>query len=168
MTRFIRVNPEGCTGCRMCEMVCSLHRFGECNPERSVIRVLRHEGQGLAEPVPVVCQHCDTPACMDVCPLEAIAKDMNTGLVTIDPDTCTGCGECVTACPAGCIFLDAHKDKAMVCDLCGDEPMCIRMCHSGSLQFEERTNENSVARVQRLAELIQTSKNASRISGEER
>ena len=148
-------------------MICSLHHFGECNPERSAVRVMRNEGQGLAEPVPVVCQHCDAPACMDICPVEAIFRDTDTGLVTIDQDTCTGCCECTTACPAGCVFLDEVNKKAFVCDLCGGEPMCAPMCHSGSLQLQEMKSENGDARVERLVNLLKFSKQASGISGEE-
>ena len=159
MVHYIAVNPEGCTGCRACEMICSLNHFGECNPELSAVRVVRNEGQGLAEPLPLVCQQCDEPACMDACPANAISKSEDSGLLKVDPDACTGCGECMSACPAGCIFLDADEEKAIACDLCGGEPQCVHMCHSGSLQMSEADSEGDVMRVETLAGRLAESSN---------
>ena len=48
--------------------------------------------------VPVSCQHCDEPACMDVCPTKATKKRAD-GIVTIDYDLCIGCAYCAVACP---------------------------------------------------------------------
>ena len=150
-------------------MICSLYHFGECNPERSAIHVIRNEGQGLAEPLPVVCQQCDAPACMDACPTNAIYRDKESGLVKIDPDACTGCWECAPECPAGCIFLDVAQEKAIICDLCGDEPRCVPMCHSGSLHIVTADAEEGQNRVERLAKLIsKASAEASKSSGEEK
>ncbi|MEC4175109.1 4Fe-4S dicluster domain-containing protein [Adlercreutzia sp. R7] len=47
---------------------------------------------------PVNCQQCSKPACVEVCPTGASVK-REDGLVTIDGDTCIGCGSCITACP---------------------------------------------------------------------
>jgi Fe-S-cluster-containing dehydrogenase component len=140
-------------------MICSLYHFGECNPELSAVRVARNEGQGLAEPVPLVCQQCDEPACMDACPVEAISKSEDSGIVRVDPDVCTGCGECVSACPAGCIFLDADEEKAITCDLCEGDPQCVPMCHSGSLRHSETDGEGDVMRVEALARCLVESSN---------
>jgi phenylacetyl-CoA:acceptor oxidoreductase subunit 1 len=48
--------------------------------------------------VPVGCQHCDDPPCMEVCPSTATRKRAD-GIVTIDSDLCSGCGYCAIACP---------------------------------------------------------------------
>jgi phenylacetyl-CoA:acceptor oxidoreductase subunit 1 len=48
--------------------------------------------------VPVGCQHCDEPPCLDVCPTTATKKRAD-GIVTIDYDVCIGCAYCVVACP---------------------------------------------------------------------
>jgi phenylacetyl-CoA:acceptor oxidoreductase subunit 1 len=48
--------------------------------------------------VPVGCQHCDEPPCMDVCPTTATRKRAD-GIVTIDYDLCIGCAYCAVACP---------------------------------------------------------------------
>jgi phenylacetyl-CoA:acceptor oxidoreductase subunit 1 len=48
--------------------------------------------------VPVGCQHCDEPPCLDVCPTTATKKRAD-GIVTIDYDICIGCAYCAVACP---------------------------------------------------------------------
>jgi anaerobic carbon-monoxide dehydrogenase iron sulfur subunit len=149
---FVAVNPEVCTGCRECEMVCSLVHFGECNPERSAIRVARNEAYGLAAPVPLVCQQCERPACVRACPAEALTRTEG-GLVAVDRDACTGCGECAPACPAGCISLDVKGGAALICDLCGGEPQCIPMCHSQCLSLGVDAAEPGERRAARLAEV---------------
>lgn len=154
MVQFLAVNPKGCTGCRECEMICSLYHFGECNPERSAVRVIRNEGQGLAEPLPLVCQQCDEPACVNVCPSEAIRKSKDSELIEVDAEACTGCGDCTTACPAGCIFLNAASDTAMICDLCGGDPQCVPMCHAECLTLSQADGESDIIRVERLAKLL--------------
>ena len=168
MVQFISVNPKDCTGCRECEIICSLHHYGECNPELSAVRVVRNEGLGLAEPVPLVCQQCDEPACLDACPEDAIVKAQDGGTVTVDPDACTGCGECTRTCPAGCIFPDAGEEKVITCDLCGGEPQCVPMCHSACLQISEADREGEIIRVERLADLLaQSSKGAMAQGGDQ-
>ena len=54
----------------------------------------------------VPCQHCPQPACMASCPVDAINKDPQTGIVRIDKDTCTGCN----AAP-GKFFLEKQKSS---------------------------------------------------------
>jgi phenylacetyl-CoA:acceptor oxidoreductase subunit 1 len=48
--------------------------------------------------VPVGCQHCDAPSCLDVCPTTATRKRAD-GIVAIDYDLCIGCAYCALACP---------------------------------------------------------------------
>lgn len=155
MVQFVEVLPENCTGCRECEMICSLSHFGECNPELSAVRVVRNEGQGLAEPIPLICRHCDLPACMDACPTAAISKDTDSDRICIDPDACIGCGDCTRACPVGCIFLNTVEMRAIACDLCGGDPQCIPMCHAACLHLSRTgKEEDSSIRVNRLADLL--------------
>ena len=153
MVQYIAVNQKVCTGCRECEVVCSLYRFGECNPERSAIRVLRKESKGLVWCLPLVCQQCEQPPCIDICPVDALSKDGDLGILNIDRESCTGCGECTTACPAGCIFMDTKEEVALACDLCGGEPQCIALCHSRCLTAGGKNSEPGERRVERLAEI---------------
>ncbi|MBW1899184.1 MAG: 4Fe-4S binding protein, partial [Deltaproteobacteria bacterium] len=107
------------------------------------------------------------PACAEACPAEAITKLEETGMVVVSNDDCTGCGECIPACPAGCIFMDAAGELALSCDLCGGEPQCVPLCHSQSLTLSEARvgDEKEGQRVDRLAGLLVESQKASRTTG---
>ena len=153
MPQFIAVDHAACTGCRECEVVCSLYHFGECNPERSAIRVIRREKDGLVEPLPLVCQQCEQAPCMEACPTKAIFREGDGDVLTIDPEKCSGCGECTEACPAGLIFMDKQRDVAICCDLCGGDPQCAVLCHSRCLTLAKEDGAGSRDRVYGLAKI---------------
>jgi Fe-S-cluster-containing hydrogenase component 2 len=134
--KLLLVNPEKCTGCGTCETACSLKHFGECNPAQSLIKALRHEKMGsYFFSVPVVCQQCEIPLCMDVCPVNAIQPDLGTGAYLVDEKKCVGCRLCEMACPLGAIEIHPDKNVAMKCDLCGGEPICVKFCLPGALTY---------------------------------
>jgi molybdopterin-containing oxidoreductase family iron-sulfur binding subunit len=63
--------------------------------------------------VPVACQHCSSPACMAVCPVEAIEKRVD-GIVTQDNEKCIGCKLCVDACPYSVrVFIEEEPEYAV-------------------------------------------------------
>jgi Fe-S-cluster-containing dehydrogenase component len=73
---------------------------------------------------------------MDVCPVNAISKDSDTGIVKIDGGVCTGCGACVNACYYGAVKIDPDKNTAIKCDLCGGDPKCVKVCtFSGAIRY---------------------------------
>ena len=153
---YISVNHLVCTGCRECEVVCSLYHFAECNPERSAIRIIRRERDGLAEPLPLVCQQCEQAPCIDACPTEALFRKGEGGVLTVDEQKCSGCGDCAVACPAGCIFMDRKRDVAVCCDLCGGQPQCVDLCHSHCLTLTSDDASND-ERIQVLARELEES-----------
>ena len=132
MNRVLVVEYEKCTGCRSCEMACSVYHLRASNPAKSAIRIVKSEGEGLS--VPVVCQQCEDPPCAAICPVQAIVRDPETDAVIVDGDLCVGCQMCVVACPFGAVVLDRDRRKAIKCDLCGGaEPWCVRFCEPGAL-----------------------------------
>ena len=84
------------------------------------------------------CYHCENPLCQAHCPAEAISKSGETGIVTVDKDTCLGlseCGICKEVCPYGAPQFGAEPDSRMQkCDLClgrwrqGEKPVCVEAC----------------------------------------
>ena len=135
MNKVLVVDYEKCTGCRNCEMACSVFHARASNPAKSAVRIVKSEGNGLN--VPVVCQQCEEPACANICPVQAIARDDSTEAMVVDDEVCVGCRMCVVACPFGAIILDRDQRRAVKCDLCGGvEPWCVRFCEPGALTYK--------------------------------
>jgi len=153
--KMIVLDQAACTGCRQCELVCSVKHTGEANPARSRINVIKWERQGYY--LPVYCQHCAEPACAAVCPKNAISRDKDTDRVEINRNLCIGCRMCVMACPFGAVAVDAKLGKSWKCDHCEGEPTCVTFCEAGALKYLDSDTANLAkkrAAGQRLAELM--------------
>ena len=66
---------------------------------------------------PHICMHCDNPPCMDACRYGAKYK-RDDGLVIIDPLKCTGCRNCLEACPYDAIYFNKDLNIAQKCTGC--------------------------------------------------
>lgn len=90
--------------------------------------------------LPMSCQHCENPSCVDVCPTGASYKNED-GIVLVDNDTCIGCGLCVDACPYGVRSINAETNVAEKCLLCADKvangelPQCVAQCSGRARWF---------------------------------
>ncbi|MDF1552678.1 MAG: 4Fe-4S dicluster domain-containing protein [Deferrisomatales bacterium] len=133
MNKTIMVDQEKCTGCRLCEMVCSVNKEGAANPARSRIKVIKWETEGFY--LPMFCQHCDEPVCETVCPVNGVSRDCDTGRVSIDQELCIGCRSCVSACPMGGVGFDSKEGEVLRCDQCGGDPTCVKFCETKALQY---------------------------------
>ncbi|MEM2713446.1 MAG: 4Fe-4S dicluster domain-containing protein [Candidatus Jordarchaeales archaeon] len=123
----IAVDYFRCSGCRRCEVVCSIHHEGRIWPEASRIRVFA-PSPGVE--VPHVCVQCDEHPCVDTCPAKALNVDEKTGAIIVSEE-CTGCGGCIEACPGSIPHLHPVTRRAIICDLCGGEPLCVKACSEG-------------------------------------
>lgn len=130
---LITVHPASCMGCRSCEMVCSLSHVGECNSERSRIRVVRSEEE--LHCVPVLCLDCNDAACEKACPTGATRRGGPCEIMLVDQKLCVGCSNCVNACPHGASMIDRVTEKAVRCDQCDGAPRCVDICPAGALGF---------------------------------
>lgn len=126
-----------CTGCRMCQMMCSLSNEGEANYEFARIRISKNDGLGLSAPAP--CRQCIDAPCHRACPVEAIVIDPNTGAKVINYEDCIVCESCVEACPFGAITVieKAGETKVVKCNLCNGAPKCVGYCETGAIKFIE-------------------------------
>lgn len=88
--------------------------------------------------IPVLCIHCDDPQCVPVCPVGALNKDFETSLVVLDEQTCTGCKNCIEACPYGVISYAPQMNKILKCDLCGGAPKCAEYCEPKALEWTKK------------------------------
>jgi len=121
----IHIDYDKCSGCGLCEIVCALKHEGTVWPEASRIRVFEFV-PGIT--VPSVCQQCPDYPCVEACPTEALSVDEETGAVLVNDDKCILCGLCVDACPGRIPRLNRVKATALICDLCGGDPECVKVC----------------------------------------
>jgi carbon-monoxide dehydrogenase iron sulfur subunit len=140
MEKILVVDHEKCTGCRLCEMVCSVEHARVNNPSRSRIHVIKWQWEGFE--LPMLCQQCEEAPCVAVCPKDALSHDSSLGRVVLDYDLCIGCKMCVTACPFGGMGIDIVARQVIKCDLCDGNPACARFCDPGALQFVPANSAN--------------------------
>ena len=109
---------------------------------------------------PRSCLHCETPACVTVCPTGASYKRAEDGIVLVDEDKCIGCGLCAWACPYGAREFSPVEGVMKKCTLCVDriynqnlpeaerEPACVQVCPTRARHFGDLGDpESKVSRL---------------------
>lgn len=120
------INPELCTGCLICELICSFSKFRRFNPLKSALRIEFNYELSRLEGFNV-CSQCG--ACITSCPVNAISRV--DGIVVIDHGKCIGCLTCISKCPTSSIYV--VNGKPYKCDLCRGTPICVKYCVRGAL-----------------------------------
>lgn len=178
MTHYgMAIDLNRCFGCQTCAVACKMANNLPKNV--SYNRVLTTTGEQLDSAsgnfpncelsfLPVQCQHCEDPACMDVCPTGATSKDEETGIVSVDSEQCIGCQSCIHACPYEGVrtlitspeyHLDVevgeqdappHKESTVEkCTFCknlidrGEVPACMQLCPGRARYWGDLDDPNS-------------------------
>src|SRR6186997_3426396 len=139
--KFFFIDPNRCIGCKACYEACA-----ECDTHKghSMIHLELVDRSMSPQTVPVVCMHCDTPTCAEVCPADAIKRSPDGVVQTARKPRCIACNNCVLACPFGVPKMKTEFSLMMKCDMCYDrtsvglKPMCASVCPSGALYFGTR------------------------------
>ncbi len=147
------IDTRYCNNCKTCEIACKMERRLPTGQRWREVR--RYEGTGAsgasvnhAINVPMACNHCEQPRCVDVCPMNAYRK-MPMGMVIQNNAVCIGCTKCVAACPYSAPVFNPATGRTGKCDMCYDrleagmQPFCVQCCPNNALKLD--TYENLVA-----------------------
>lgn len=98
------------------------------------------------------CMHCKKPGCVSACPVSALQKDPEDGIVTYDENRCIGCRYCQMACPFNVPAFEWHRaiPKISKCDMCrstinkkdGGEntTACVKACPAAAVIYGKRSD----------------------------
>jgi len=143
LKNILAVDMNLCTGCRNCELACSVKHTHSFNPARARIQIIKEEPSNIV--LPVVCLQCEVPLCKDACPTGAIMEN-DVGNLTVNKDICIGCYNCVTACVFGGIAVDPVTRKVVKCDMCNGDPACAKACEYHAISIRPATYEGATER----------------------
>ena len=164
------IDTEKCASdCDACVSGCNsehnLDGFDRPETDAQWIRKIELTDQqtGHVSSLPMLCQHCENPPCVDVCPTGASFK-RDDGIVLVDKHICIGCRYCVMACPykaRSFIHESLHDQKSYSprgkgtvesCTLCvhridkDQAPACVEACNTqgnGAMLFGDLKDEGS-------------------------
>ena len=149
----IVVDLDNCIGCMGCEVACKSLNDVPLGMHFNKVQIMGPFGtfpEISQYWLPTMCQQCENPGCVDVCPTGASYRDEN-GVVTIDQELCIGCQACLSACPYGVRSLNPNTNVVEKCTLCshkvhdelGWEPACVHNCCCGARYFGDLDDPES-------------------------
>jgi tetrathionate reductase subunit B len=148
-----------CNGCYSCQIVCKDEHVGNdwtpyAKPQPDTGQFWMRQNEFIRGTVPKVkmhyvpmpCMHCDEAPCIPACPVKDAIYKRDDGLVIIDPVKCTGCKNCVDACPYHAIFFNESLNIAQKCTGCAHlldsgwkVPRCADACPTEAIKFGEES-----------------------------
>jgi DMSO reductase iron-sulfur subunit len=137
------IDINRCIACHSCRVACQM--YNKTGADVNWRHVTIHQKGTFPDVVQhslsLACNHCMEPACIKVCPVNAIRKRKVDGIVYIDENKCNGCERCVSACPYGAPRKNPANNKVSKCHFClsrqerGQIPVCVETCLGGALQL---------------------------------
>jgi len=135
------IDQSRCTGCYTCTVACKDWHDIPAGPVswRWVVTVEKGKyPEVFVAFLSLSCLHCAEPTCVSACPVNAITRRQQDGIVIVDQEMCLGkddCGLCQEACPYGAAQFSAEEGaKMQKCDFCADrweegkKPICVESC----------------------------------------
>ncbi|MBU3936853.1 MAG: 4Fe-4S dicluster domain-containing protein [Proteobacteria bacterium] len=145
-----------CIDCERCMEACvKTNNVPSYGYRTTILQQERAIARGEKERVfmPVLCNHCNRPPCVRVCPTTATYKDKKNGIVMMDYKRCIGCKTCMAACPYNARYFKEENRAIDKCNFCFDTRLskgetttaCSAACPAGVRIFGDLTNYDSEA-----------------------
>lgn len=144
------IDLKRCFGCHACSVACKAEQDVPLGYFNSWVMVTeKGEFPSVRRQfLRVMCNHCDSPPCVEICPTGATWKRAD-GIVDQDGDICIGCKYCINACPYGSRYTDPKSHTTRKCDFCehriaqGVVPACVSTCNARALLFGDLNDPKS-------------------------
>lgn len=151
------IDLRRCIGCQACTVACHIENQAPLGKFRTIVSQTEVQSLETAEPaqfmLPRLCNHCDNPPCVPVCPVQATWQ-REDGIVVVDSDRCVGCAYCVQACPYDARFINDRTQTADKCTFCAHRleagllPACVESCVGGARIIGDLNDpESQIARM---------------------
>ncbi|NDY42038.1 4Fe-4S dicluster domain-containing protein [Dissulfurirhabdus thermomarina] len=117
------IREDRCIDCQRCMDACvKTNDVPEYGYRTTILERELEVGPGekQREFMPVLCNHCNRPPCVRVCPTKATYKDEKTGIVMMHYEKCIGCKTCMAACPYNARYFNEEKRAIDKCNFCFD------------------------------------------------
>lgn len=125
--------PDKCDGCEDCVKACAALDGNKDAGGNARIQLTEGENKEFTL---ALCRQCAEPECVKNCPVGALSKDRETGVVLRD-DSCINCRICTISCAYAGITASATTQEVMKCELCGGDPACTKACEKSALKYLE-------------------------------
>ncbi|OBT12059.1 4Fe-4S ferredoxin [Vibrio sp. UCD-FRSSP16_10] len=153
------IDLRKCVGCQACTVGCSIENQAPIGQFRTTVKqyeVALDDGLTQTKEVkafmlPRLCNHCDNPPCIPVCPVQATFQ-REDGIVMVDNSRCVACGYCVQACPYDARFINEQTLTADKCTFCAHRleqgllPACVETCVGGARIIGDMNDPDSELR----------------------
>lgn len=155
------IDLRKCVGCEACTVACKSENGVPLGHFRTTVKTV--ESGTFPKPkmdfIPTLCNHCETPGCVQVCP--TMATFQQDGAVLINPVDCIGCQYCIAACPYGARYFNAETGVVDKCSYCyhrlemGEVPACMNTCVARARIFGDLNDPNSeISKARKLPNMI--------------
>jgi len=133
------IRQNHCVDCELCKDACvKTNHVPSYGYRTTILEIERAISPDQTERIfmPVLCNHCNRPPCVRVCPTRATYKDKKTGIVTMDYKKCIGCKTCMAACPYNARYFKEENRAVDKCNFCFDtrlskglkDTACVEAC----------------------------------------